>query len=107
MKRKRSKHQFRNPHIEVAAEKTVNHRLFSVEKPVRIVTIRIILVKTVQQEIRKTATILVTLAGKIASIVLEIIPRDVNQETTVEDTVVKIVQNVGVHRSWNHRLTGV
>lgn len=104
---KRSKHQSINQqHIEVAAEKIVNHRLFSVVRIVKIapIRIRIILVKAAQQEITKT----VTSAEKIASIVFAIIHRDDNREITVADTVVKIVQIVGVPRmEWNHMLIGV
>lgn len=98
---KRSKHQYRNQLIEVAAEKTVNHRLFSAEKIVKIdpIRIKIILVKTAQREFIRTVTILVMLAEKIALIVSEIVHRDANREITVEDLVVKIVQNVGVHRN--------
>lgn len=95
---KRSKHQFINQHIEVAAEKTVNHRLFSAGRIVKIAPIRIkiIHVKTAQQEITKT----VTSAERIVS-------RDENREITVEDTVVRIVRIVGVPRNWNHMLIGV
>lgn len=47
MKPKHSKHQYLNQHIEVVAEKTVNHRLFLVVRQVKIEPIKIIHVKIV------------------------------------------------------------
>lgn len=107
---KRSKHQYRHQRIEVAAERTVNHRLFSVGKIVKIdpIRIKIILVKTVQPEIRKKITILVLLAERVASIDSEKIHGHQNREQIVEDTVEKIVRNVGVLiKNWSHKLIGV